>query len=182
MLKVREGHLHKIAFAVLTMAATLAAAQIPPGTTVRVRLGQTISSETAKSGDAWEGTLASNVVANGKVLVKRGAPVRGRVVEAKESGRLTDPGVLKLRVTSIGGKPVKTSMAIRRGQSHKKRNIAAIGGGAAVGAAIGAIAGGGKGAAIGAGTGAGAGTAGAAATGKRDVKLPVETVVAFTVR
>ena len=57
-----------------------------------------------------------------------------------------------------------------------------IGGTAAVGAFIGALAGGGKGAAIGAGAGAGAGTAGAAATGKKDVRLPAEAVVSFTLR
>jgi hypothetical protein len=65
---------------------------------------------------------------------------------------------------------------------HKKRNAVAVGGGAGLGAAIGAIAGGGTGAAIGAAAGAGAGTAGAYATGKREVTLPAETALLFTVR
>ncbi len=167
---------------VLLFAASAIAAQIPAGTVVRVRLGQTVSSATARAGDAWEGTLAANVVAGGKVLARRGAAVRGKVAEAAPSGRLQTPAVLKLRVTSIAGTPVRSTLVVRRGQSHKRRNTAAIGGGAAAGAIIGAIAGGGKGAAIGAGAGAAAGTAGAAATGKQDISIPVESVLAFTIR
>jgi len=54
-----------------------------------------------------------------------------------------------------------------------------IGGGSGAGAAIGAAAGGGKGAAIGAAIGAAAGTVGAAATGKKDISFPSETVLRF---
>jgi hypothetical protein len=49
-----------------------------------------------------------------------------------------------------------------------------------VGAAIGAIASGGTGALIGAGAGAVAGTVGAAVTGRKEVTLPAETVMRFT--
>ena len=64
--------------------------------------------------------------------------------------------------------------------AHKKRNLVAIGGGSGVGAAIGAIASGGTGALIGAGAGAVAGTVGAAVTGKKEVTIPAESVVRFT--
>ncbi len=165
------------------LAGTAAwAARFPSGKIVRVRLGQTISSASASNGDSFEGVLASDVVVAGKTIAKRGAPVKGRVVEARSSGRLSKPGVLKLRITSIDGTAVQTGLIVRQGQSHKGRNAKAIGGTAAAGAIIGAIAGGGKGAAIGAGAGAAAGTAGAAATGKKDVRLPVETVLSFTIR
>jgi len=66
--------------------------------------------------------------------------------------------------------------------AHKKRNAVLIGGGSALGAAIGAIAGGGKGALIGAGAGAGAGTVGAGVTGKKEVGIPAETPLRFTLR
>ncbi len=56
---------------------------------------------------------------------------------------------------------IKTTSIWAQGKSHKKRNLALIGGGTGLGAAIGAIAAGGTGAAIGAISGAGAGTAGA---------------------
>ena len=162
------------------------AIQLPAGKQVRVRLGQTISSAKAKSGDKWEGTLASDLVVNGQTVAAKGSPVRGRVVEAKESGRLHAPGVVKLQLTSIrmngADTAVRSSTAIRQGKSHKTRDEESIGGGAAAGAIIGAIAGGGKGAAIGAGAGAAAGTVGAAATGKKEAVYPVETVLTFTLR
>lgn len=167
---------------VLCAAALAFAADIPPGTELSVRLGQTISSDKAKSGDNWSGTLASDVNVNGNVVAKRGDPVQGKVVNAQASGRLEGRALLELQVTSVNGVPVVTSTVSSEGGSHKGRNIKGAGGGAAVGAIIGAIAGGGKGAAIGAGAGAAAGTAGAAVHGKKDVKFPVETVLNFTVK
>jgi hypothetical protein len=175
------------AFALSLLAAiSLGAIMLPAGKQVRVRLGQTISSAKAKSGDHWEGTLASNLIVNGQVVASKGSPVRGRVAEAKSSGRLSSPGVLKLQLTSIringAYTPVNTNVLDREGQSHKGRDGKAIGGTAVAGAIIGALAGGGKGAAIGAGAGGVAGAAGAAATGKKDVSYPVETVLTFTLR
>ncbi len=163
-------------------ALALSAATIPSGTEINVRLGQTLSSEKNRSGDRWDGTLADNVVVNGRTIARRGAPAHGRVVNAESSGRLSHPGKLDLELTSVNGIRVSTSEVLEQGGSHKGRNAKAIGGTAAAGAVIGALAGGGKGAAIGAGAGAGAGTVGAAATGKKDVRIPVETVLTFTVR
>lgn len=172
----------RIGLTISLLAATSLAAVIPAGQQVRVRLGQTISSAKARSGDSWSGTLASDVVVNGQTLEKRGAPVRGRIVEADDSGRLKGRALLRLQLTSIAGQPVRSRTIQRIGPAHAKRNAVAIGGGAAVGAAIGAIAGGGKGAAIGAASGAGAGTVGAAATGKKDIVMPVESLLTFTLR
>ena len=169
---------------VLTACASMMlwSARIPSGTEIEVRVGQTISSATAKSGDHWDGTLTRAIAVNGKTIARKGARVQGKVVEAKSSGRLSAPGILRLQLTSINGTPVITETVSEEGESHKGRNIKSAGGGAAAGAIIGALAGGGKGAAIGAGAGAAAGTAGAAATGKKDVSIPVETVLTFIVR
>jgi hypothetical protein len=65
-------------------------------------------------------------------------------------------------------------------KGHKRHDLVWIGSGAGTGAGIGAIAGGGVGAAIGAG--AVAGTTGAVITGKRNLYLPTETAVVFTLR
>jgi hypothetical protein len=163
-------------------AAAIAFAQnIPSGTQVKVRSTNMISSKTAHSGDKWEGSLASNLVVDGKTIAHQGDPVEGVVKNAESSGRLSKPGLLTLQLTSINGHPVTSNDWTTEGGSHKKRNAGAIGGASALGAIIGGIAGGGKGAAIGAGTGAAAGTAGAAATGKKDVEVPSETVMTFTI-
>jgi len=164
------------------IALVAQAAKIPSGTNVNVRLGQTISSDKARSGDTWSGTLADDVAANGRVVARRGDPVVGKVVQAKESGRLSGTADIELQLTSINGRPVITDTVGSTGSGHKGRNAKAIGGGAAAGAIIGALAGGGKGAAIGAGAGGAVGTAGAAATGKKDVKFPVESILTFTIR
>jgi hypothetical protein len=177
--------MRKLAALCLLAAISALATQaqtIPSGTTVSVRLGQTISSDKARSGDRWAGTLSHDVVVDGRVVARRGDQVTGRVVDAKASGRLSGTALLALQLTAINGAPVNTSTVSRRGGSHKNRDAGAIGGTAAAGAIIGALAGGGKGAAIGAGAGAAAGTAGAAATGKKDIRIPVETILTFRVR
>ena len=158
-----------------------ASAAIPVGTRVTVRFGQAISSETAHTGDSWDGTLANDIVVNGQTVAKAGDPVKGKVTYAKSSGRLKTPGQVSIRLTSINGTSVTSSAVGAKGKSHTKSNATKIGGGAAAGALIGALAGGGKGAAIGAGVGAGAGTGVAAATGKQDVTLGAETARTFTI-
>jgi hypothetical protein len=166
----------------LSLAGMALGAEIPVGTRVSVRLGQTISSEKARSGDTWTGTVRQPIVVNGATMARRGDPVQGTVVTAKSSGRLSGRALLELQLTSVNGIRVVTHTVSSEGKGHEGRNAKAIGGGAVAGALIGALAGGGKGAAIGAGAGAAVGTAGAAATGKKDVSFPVETILDFTVR
>jgi hypothetical protein len=159
---------------------------VPEGTAISVTIDQTLSSEQNSSGDEFDASIAAPIVVGGKTVIPKGARVRGRVVEARKSGRLQDPGRLSiaLRSVEVDGKSydIETSSVTRAGSSHKNRNIALIGGGAGLGAIVGGIAGGGKGAAIGAAAGAGAGTAGAAITGKKDVKVPTETPLTFKLR
>jgi hypothetical protein len=167
--------------AVLLALSTWVLAQIPAGSHIPVRLTTSLSSGTARAGQTWEGTVARDVVVNGKTVAKAGTPARGVVASAKSSGRLHAPGVLSVRLTSVGDQAVHTAAVGRKGKSHTKSNVTKIGGGAAAGAIIGGIAGGGKGAAIGSLAGGGAGTGVAAATGKQEAVLPAESVVTFTV-
>ena len=158
---------------------------VPEGTSLEVRLVSSISSGTATDGAEFEGTLAAPLRVRGVRVAPRGASVTGRVSSAVSSGRLNRPAELALKLTSLklaNGRTVaiSTSTWSQKATSHKKRNAGLIGGGAGVGALIGAIAGRGKGAAIGGLVGAGAGTAGAAVTGKKEIVLPSETLLRFT--
>lgn len=172
----------KVPILVLALTIAAAAGSIPSGTHVTIRTTSAISSGTAHSGDAFEGTLTRDIVVNGQTAARAGAPVKGKVTYARSSGRLSKPGLVTLRLTSVGGLAVHTAAVSRQGKSHTKSNVTKIGGGAAAGALIGGLAGGGKGAAIGAGVGAGAGTGVAAATGKQEAVIPSETALTFTVR
>src|ERR1700731_5047085 len=101
--------------ALVTQALVAQAQTIPSGTSVSVRLGQTISSDKARSGDSWAGTLSNDVVVDGRVVARRGDPVQGRVVDAKASGRLSGTALLSLQLASINGAPVRTSTVSRTG-------------------------------------------------------------------
>ena len=156
---------------------------IPQGTVLSVRLGQTISTKTSKSGDQFTATLAEPVVVGDQTVADGGTQATGTVVESIPLGKFK--GAAKLRISldslTINSKnyPLQTSSVNRRIKGKGKRTGGMIGGGAAFGAIIGGLAGGGKGAAIGAGVGAGAGTAGAAYTGNKNIVLPAETVLSF---
>ncbi len=167
---------------VLALAVAAAAATIPAGTHVTVRTTSAISSGTAHSGDSFDATLTKDVVVNGQTIAKAGSPVKGKVTYVRPSGRLSKPGLVTLRLTSINGQAVHTSGVSRQGKSHTKSNVTKIGGGAAAGAVVGALVGGGKGAAIGAGVGAAGGTGVAAATGKQEALIPSESALTFTVQ
>lgn len=159
---------------------------MPAGTTFEVRVNEPLSSETAVSGDKFSGTLAEDMMVNGKIIFPRGSEVSGRVLTAKPSGRLSDSGELELSVNTISSGARAVAVSVKsfavKGQTHTKSNTTKIGGGAALGAIIGAVAGGGKGAAIGATVGAAAGTGAAAATGKQEAKVATEAVLRFETR
>src|SRR5258708_31088658 len=95
------------AFVVLLgLVSTMGAATIPAGTPVSVRVNTSLNSGTNHTGDAWEGTLANDVVAGGRTIAKRGDPVKGKGTLAKSSGRLHAPGQLSLRLTSVNREAV----------------------------------------------------------------------------
>ncbi len=158
---------------------------IPGGSVLSVRLLESLSSRTARPGQTFAAELAASLTVDGRLLLPRSTRVRGRVVSARPSGRLHDPGYLRLTLDALqtpDGKwiDVQTTSVSARGKSHKKRNLTFIGGGSGLGAIVGGIAGGGKGAAIGAASGAGAGTAAAYATGKEEVTFSAERKLRFT--
>lgn len=151
------------------------------GTRVAVSMGETLAASKNNAGDSFSGVLAEPLVnESGATVYARGTRVSGTVAAAKGRGRFKGAGDLAIELTSIGGQRVSTSEYEKAQGGKGKRTGAMIGGGAGLGAIIGGLAGGGKGALIGGLAGAGAGTAASAYTGNKDVVIPAETVVTFT--
>jgi hypothetical protein len=159
---------------------------IPAGKVLTIQLADEIGSKISQPGQTFGGSLARPVTVGGEEVIPSGARVRGEVVDAKAMGHFKGGALLELKLDSItvDGRqlPVNTAVLTQTTKGKGKRTGLLIGGGAGVGAAIGALAGGGKGAAIGALAGGGAGTAGSAYTGNKEIVLPAESAVAFTLK
>lgn len=156
---------------------------VPEGTHLSVTIDETLASNKNNVGDSFAASVSEPVVVDGKTVIPKGAHVVGRVIDAKESGRLHAPARLAVTLASVevGGKAydLETNSFGESGKGHAKHNAEFIGGGGAAGALIGGLAGGGKGALIGAAVGAAAGTGGAAATGKKEITIPAESHIKF---
>ncbi len=156
---------------------------VPEGTDLTVVLDQSLSTMENRPGDIFQASVAIPIVIDGKTIIPKDARVKGHLVDAQASGRLSGIArlVLTLDSVEVDGESfgITTDDEGRTGTNHNKRNGVLIGGGAGLGALIGGIAGGGKGALIGSAAGAGAGTAGAAYTGKKDIRVPAETRLSF---
>jgi len=154
------------------------------GMTLRVRLGESLSSEHNQVGDTFTGTLDAPLSAGGFVIAEKGAHVEGRVVEAQKSS-VKGKATLALELTKLttsDGQHVEIKTETLRKQSENMATgdqVGIVAAAAGIGAIIGAIAGGGKGAAIGAGAGGAAGGGGVVATRNKAVSLPTESKISF---
>ena len=159
---------------------------LPAGTRVRVRLAEAIDTRRNRPGDKFTASLDEPLVVGDRVVVPKGVSVYGHVSQSRPSGRFKGRAVLALKLDALdlNGQTheILSTTSTRASAGHKKHHLLWIGGGSGGGAAIGAIASGGTGALIGAGAGAAAGTIGSAITGKRQVSLPAETPVTFTLQ
>jgi BON domain len=154
------------------------------GTPITVRTSQALSSKDSQTGQTFLATLAQPVSVNGKAAFPAGATVSGTVVTAKTKGKIKGEGQLDLALTSISvgshTYPIQTGVLSSTEKGKGKRTAATTGGGAAGGALIGGLAGGGKGAGIGALAGAGVGFIGGALTGNKQIEVPAESALTFT--
>jgi len=157
---------------------------VPAGTVLTVRTKQMLGSKSSQTGQAFLASLAQSVSVDGKPTLVAGSSLSGTVVTAKSKGKIKGEGQLDLALTSISVAghtyQIKTNVLSSTAKGKGKRTAATTGGGAAGGALIGGIAGGGKGAAIGAGVGAAAGFVGGALTGNKQIEIPAEAALSFT--
>jgi len=164
-------------------AAPAAGLTIPAGTSVFVRMIDSVDSSKNAVGDSFRASLQDQLVVNGIVVAPKDADVYGKLSEVRESGKISGAPQLTLELTGIriGNTimPIDSTDYNVAGKGRGKQSAERIGGGAVLGAIIGGIAGGGRGAAIGAGAGAGAGTAVQLVTHGDKIRIPSETVLEF---
>jgi len=157
---------------------------IPAGTVITVKTQQALGSKTSQTGQTFLASLAQPVGVGCKPAIPDGATASGRVVSAKAKGKFKGEGELILALTSISVKghtyDIQTATLDSTVKGKGKRTAVTTAGGAGAGALIGGLAGGGKGAAIGAGAGAAAGLLGGAFTGNKQIEIPAESALSFT--
>ena len=159
---------------------------IPSGTVLKVRMIDGVDSETSQLGQTFQASLDDPIMIDGQTVVPRGADIVAKLVEDKQSGKISGRTELTLDLVSmrVNGRMVDltTEEVTTASGSRGAKSAKVIGGAAAVGAILGGILGGGKGAAIGATSGAGAGGAVQVLTKGQRVKIPAETRLSFTLQ
>ena len=148
---------------------------VPAGTQLSLVLETAVSSATSHPGDKVTARVERASGDDGRVLLPGGTVLRGHVVDARPSGRVSGKArvVVAFNEIVVRGRSQRldtTEIEAVAGDSHE-RDGALIGGGAAAGAIIGGIAGGGHGAGKGAIIGGLAGTGAVLATKGKEVEL-----------
>ena len=172
-----------------TQANTVSDVNVPAGTAISVRTNEAIDSRDASEGQTYSAIVVDDVKgSSGEILVPKNSDAQLVIRKVATGGTTGSPELtLDLNSITVNGRRYMVSTADvsqkgNTGVGKNKRTAEMVGGGAVLGTLLGAIAGGPKGALIGAGAGAAAGTAGAAATGKRQVAVPSEALLRFTLR
>ena len=167
----------------LRAAASAQVVTLPAGTSLLVRMIDSVDSSENRIGDKFHASLESPLVVGDRVVAPKGADVYGKLAQAKDAGKISGSAQLTLELTGvrINGNivPVDSTTYDVAGKGRGTQSAERIGGGAVLGTIIGAVAGGGKGAVIGGAVGAGAGTAVQVMTKGDKVRVPSETLLEF---
>jgi hypothetical protein len=120
--------------------ARMSVVNVPQGTKVAVSISGTLSTDTHKTGDPWEGTLAQAVAADGATIWSAGARVAGVVSASAPTGRLANgQGTLAIKLNEVGGSAIDGGIYAITGDSKGARNAKVIGTTAALGALAGIL-------------------------------------------
>ena len=157
-------------------------ARLGAGTKMDIAATDTISSRTAKIGDAFTARVVDDVRnAAGRVVIPAGSVVNGKVADVKPAPNPSTPGTLTLNVSSVTIRgtsyPIEASVdsleTVHKGRGVTSGDAAKVGAGAAAGAILGRVLGGNKkGTIIGGIVGGAAGAAVAHETKDSDIVLP----------
>jgi len=127
--------------------------------------------------------LDTPLLANGVVVVPKGAEAIGRVIEVSPSGRFRGRPVIALELTALNfdGKSIAIQTSTHRegGSSRTKETSKIAGGGTAAGTIIGAIVGHPW---LGAGVGVATGFVVQTVRKPEDIQIPVESMLVFTLQ
>src|SRR5580704_13279744 len=74
---------------------------IPSGTTLAIRLVDSIDSETSQQGQSFRATLDSPLAVDGEVAIPSGYDVEGHLVEVKSAGKFAGQSVVALQLDRI---------------------------------------------------------------------------------
>lgn len=159
-----------------------AMARLSAGTAVDIAAMDTISSRTAKVGDAFTARVVADIKnGSGQVVIPAGSIVNGKITDVKPAPNPRTPGTLTLSVASITvrGKsyPIDATVdsveTVHKGRGVTTGDAAKVGAGAAAGAILGRVLGGNKkGTIIGGVVGGIAGAGVASQTKDSDIVLP----------
>jgi len=141
---------------------------LPTGTALKVKLENTLSTFSSKSGDAFSGRVTEAVMLNGKTVIPVGATVQGRVTKVSEPRRIAGKptiGIFPETIVLPNGERYMLNAALvdtdeRRGtdvnnegqfkgSGHDGKDLTEIGMGTGGGMLVGGLIGGGKGTLIG---------------------------------
>jgi hypothetical protein len=166
--------------------AQAASMTIPAGTTVTVRMAESVDSETSHAGQIVRATVDTPVMINGHVAVPQGAEAIGRITAIESPGRFRGRAVVAMELTALNfdGKSmsVMTSAYQEVGNPRGKQTTKYVGGGGVLGTLLGAFTGGKKGAFIGMTVGAAGGAVAQVVRGRDPLTIPAESLVLFTLQ
>jgi len=158
---------------------------IAAGTTLTIRIDQRISVKHSRPGDRFTGEIVDPILnTDSSVLVPKGSLVGGVVDVSHKRGHFKGRSLLELRLTKLTLNGTEYSLMTRDMSESKKgkgrRSAALIAGGSGAGMLVGGLASGGVGLLVGGLVGGGVGTGIAGLTGNRDIEIPAESIVRFT--
>jgi hypothetical protein len=106
---------------------------VPANTILYVRLREPITSGKAQAGQNFTAVLDEPLLVDSQIAVPQGAEIGGKIVVARESGRLHAGGYVRITLSSLilNGKTVamQTNSAIAGGGRFKNRDLSFMRGG-----------------------------------------------------